>query len=107
MTFGACLQAQTPVDRAWKILSDEAEDKSYEKTRVMHAPVFIPGDAGAQTGAETALKNGREEVRASAAEALGQMGAKGSALKRKAAMNNRGQAWFSRPPTLFSCWAIL
>jgi len=90
MTYAACLQAQTPVDKAWKILSDGAEDKSYEKrTKVMHALAFIPGDAKAQATAETALKDSHEEVRAAAAEALGGMGAKGSAPKLKAAINDQ------------------
>lgn len=90
ITCAACLQAQTPVDRAWKILSDGAQDKSYEKrTKVMHALAFIPGDAQAQEKAETALKDDREEVRAAAAESLGVMRAKSSAPKLKAAINDK------------------
>ena len=90
MTYAACLQAQTPVDRAWKILSGGAQDKSYEKrTKVMQALAFMPGDPQAQAKAEMALKDDREKVRVAAAEALGVMGAKGSAPKLKAAINDK------------------
>ena len=89
----AFAQAQAPADRAWKILSEGAQDKSYEKRgKVMHALALIPGDARAQTAAEAALKDSREEVRAAAAEALGVMGAKGSAPKLKLALNDQATA---------------
>jgi HEAT repeat protein len=103
MISAACLQAQTSVDRSWKILSDGAQDNSYEKrTKVMHALAFIPGDVKAQATAETALKDSHEEVRAAAAEALGGMGAKGSAPKLRTAINDQAtSAVFAAANTLF------
>lgn len=81
----ACLQAQTPVEKAWTILSAAAKDDSYEKRdKAIQALGLIPGDARAQSAAEKALEDEREEVRAAAADALGAMRAKGSIPKLKA-----------------------
>lgn len=90
LSCAAFLQAQSPSEKAWKLLSDGAQDKSYEKRgKVMHALALLPQDAKAQAMAEAALKDDREEVRAAAAEALGVMGAKGSVAKLKAAVNDK------------------
>jgi HEAT repeat protein len=85
----ACLQAQTPVEKAWTILSAAAQDKSYEtRGRAIRALGVIAGDPRAQTAAEAALKDGREEVRVAAADALGEMRALGSVPKLKAALRD-------------------
>ena len=80
----ACAQAQTPVEKAWTILSDAAQDKSHEKRgNAIHALGLITADARARTLAETALADEREEVRATAADVLGVMRSKESAPKLK------------------------
>ncbi len=87
----ACIFAQTPVDRAWTILSDAAKDKSYEKRgKAIQSLGLINGNARARTLAETALAGDeREEVRSTAADVLGLMGAKESAPKLKAALKDK------------------
>lgn len=78
----AWLQAQAPVEKAWTLLSSAAQDKSYEKRgKAIHALGLIPGNARAQSMAEAALKDEREEVRATGADVLGVLGAKGSIPK--------------------------
>jgi HEAT repeat protein len=90
MTCAACIYAQTPVDKAWTILSDAARDKSFERRgKAIHSLGLISGNARARTLAETALGDEREEVRATAADVLGIMGAKESAPKLKAAVKDK------------------
>ena len=100
----ALLQAQTPSDRGWAILSEGAKDKSHEKrAKAIHALALIPQNARAQTMAEAALADEREEVRAAAAESLGTMGAKSSAPKLKAAIhNNPASVVFAATNALFT-----
>jgi HEAT repeat protein len=89
----ACLQAQTPVEKAWTILSAAARDKSHEtRGKAIQALGVIQGDARAQSLAEAALKDEREEVRVAAANALGAMRAKGSVAQLKAAINDPATA---------------
>ncbi len=89
MVCTVCLQAQTPVEKAWTILSGAAQDKSYEKRgQAIQSLGIVSGDARAQSIAETALKDDKEEVRAAAAAALGEMRATGSIPKLKAAIND-------------------
>jgi len=85
----ACLEAQTAVDKAWTILSTSAQDKSAEKrSKAVQALGVIFENPRAQSTAESALKDDKEEVRAAAAEALGQMHATGSAPLLKAAIKD-------------------
>jgi HEAT repeat protein len=85
----ALMHAQTPAEKAWTILSAAAQDKSHEKRgKSIQALGLINGDSRAQSIAENALKDEREEVRAAAADALGMMQAKGSAPKLKAALKD-------------------
>ncbi len=85
----ACLPAQTPVERAWTILSDAAKDKSYEMRRkAITALGVISENSRAQSAAEAALQDEREEIRAAAADALGQMHATGSAPQLKTALKD-------------------
>jgi HEAT repeat protein len=89
--FAACfLQAQTPVDKSWSSLMSGATDKSAAKReKAIHALGLIPGDPKAQEMAETALSDENFEVRSAGAEALGQMGAKGSIPKLVAAISDK------------------
>jgi HEAT repeat protein len=73
----ACQQAQTPAEKAWNILTTGAQDKSFEKRgKSVHALGLLPGDARAEAAAAAALKDEREEARATAADVLGVMKAK-------------------------------
>jgi len=89
----ACLEAQTPVDKAWTILSTAAQDKSSEKRgKAIRALGMISDNPRAQSTAESALKDANEEVRVAACEALGQMHAIGSASLLKAAIKDHEAA---------------
>jgi len=93
MACAVCVQAQTPVEKAWTILSGAAQDKSYEKRgKAIHALGVITADARARTMAETALSDEREEVRATAADVLGMMRAKESVPKLKAAVQDKASS---------------
>jgi HEAT repeat protein len=86
----ACLQGQSPVEKAWTILSDAAQDKSYEKRgKAIHSLGLMASNDRARTLAETALSDEREEVRATAADVLGVMRAKESVPKLKAAIGDK------------------
>jgi HEAT repeat protein len=93
VTFMACMAsicAQTPVDSAWTVLSEAAKDKSYEKReKAIQSLGVITGNVRARTMAEAALADEREEVRATAAEALGTMRAKESVPKLKVAIMDK------------------
>jgi HEAT repeat protein len=103
MACAACVLAQTPVEKAWTILSGAAQDKSYEKRgKAIHALGLITADARARTLAETALTDEREEVRSTAADVLGMMRAKESAPKLKAALRDKASSVvFSAANALF------
>jgi HEAT repeat protein len=103
MTCAACVLAQTPVEKAWTILSEAAKDKNYEKRgKAIHALGLITENARARTLAETALGDEREEVRSTAADVLGLMRAKESAPKLKAALRDKeSSVVFSAANALF------
>ena len=69
--------AQTPQEDAWSVLNAGLTNKAWEK-RVKAVRVLgeLTGNAKAEEAALTALKDGKEDVRAAAAQALGDMGAK-------------------------------
>jgi HEAT repeat protein len=76
------LPAQTPVDRSWSILENGLADKSADtRVKAVHALGLITNNAKAQQLAERALSDAKPEVKASAAGALGHMGAKSAAPK--------------------------
>jgi len=86
----ACINAQTPVDKAWTILSDAAHGKSDDnRAKAIQALGLVTGNARARELAETALSDEKEAVRATAAAVLGIMGAKESAPKLKAAIKDK------------------
>ena len=90
LACAACINAQTPVDKAWRILSDAAQGKSDDnRGKAIHALGLVTGNTRARTMAETALSDEKEEVRATAAKVLGIMGAKESAPKLKAAIKDK------------------
>jgi HEAT repeat protein len=90
MAYAAFVNAETPVDRAWTILSDGARDKSFEKReKAIHSLGLIDGNVRARTMAEAGLSDEREEVRATAADVLGIMRAKASVPKLKAATRDK------------------
>src|SRR5271166_6392924 len=69
--------AQTPQEDAWSVLNGGLTNKAWEK-RVKAVRVLgeLTGNAKAEEAALTALKDEKEDVRAAAAQALGDMGAK-------------------------------
>jgi HEAT repeat protein len=88
-----CLEAQSPADKAWKVLSAGARDQSWEKrSKAVQSLGIIHGDDRARAATEAALQDEREEVRAAAADALALMGAKSSAPKLKAMINDPAAA---------------
>ena len=90
IAFASFAQAQTPVEKAWTMLSDATQDKSYEtRGKAIQSLAVISGDARAQSAAEAALKDEHEEVRAAAAVSLGEMRAEGSVPLLKAALKDR------------------
>jgi HEAT repeat protein len=88
------LQAQSPVEKAWELLKSGASDKNFEtRTRVFQAMTLLADDPKAREVAEAALAlDDRSEVRAAAAAALGEMGAKESASKLLAAVQDKDAA---------------
>ncbi len=91
--LAACLQAQSPVEKSWTILTTAVADKNYEtRGKAIQSLGLVTGNARAQSMAEAALQDQREEVRAAAADSLGAMRAKGSAPKLKAALKDPATA---------------
>jgi HEAT repeat protein len=85
----ALASAQTPLDRAWTNLTAAASDKNEDKrSHAVQALGLAHGDAKAAGMAEQALADSSEDVRIAAATALGQMEAKASAPKLKAAIKD-------------------
>jgi HEAT repeat protein len=81
--------AQTPLDRAWTTLTTGANDKGEDRrSHAIQALGLTHGDAKAAGMAEQALADSSEDVRVAAATALGQMDAKSSAPKLKAAVKD-------------------
>jgi HEAT repeat protein len=87
---GACVWAQTPVDRSWSTLEAGAADKSADtRSKAIRSLGLITNNKKAQEMAEKALADEKPEVRAAAADALGQMGAKSSAPKLLDALKSK------------------
>jgi HEAT repeat protein len=93
ITFTLCvasLHGQALHEKAWSILSQAAQDKSYEKRgKAIHSLGMITGNSRARTLAESALADENVEVRVTAADVLGLMRAKESAPKLKAAIMDK------------------
>jgi HEAT repeat protein len=100
----AALHAQTPVERAWKMLKDGAADKGFEtRVRVFSALQVIGNNPEARAMAENAMaQDQRPEVRAAAAAALGEMRAKESIPKLKEAISDKAmEVIFAATNSLF------
>lgn len=79
----------SPKEKAWIILQDGlAETNTDNRAAATHALGLIPNDGRAVSSAEKALADAKPEVRAAAAAALGEMGAKGSIAKLKKALQD-------------------
>ena len=90
LASGTLLPARTDVDRAWSMLTDGAADqKADTRVKAIQALGLLQGNVKAQRMAEKVLQTDEKpEVRSAAATALGQMGAKSSAARLKAALND-------------------
>jgi HEAT repeat protein len=68
---GSILLAQTPEQKAWRILEEGASDKSPDKrSKAVRALGLVPHSPKAVQIAEKALQDQRPEVRTAAATAL-------------------------------------
>ena len=83
-------KATTPKEQAWQILEDVCTgDKSGDRATAILVLGLIPNDARSTKLAQKALTDGRPEVRAAAAAALGDMQSRASIQKLKAAMEDQ------------------
>ncbi len=81
--------AQDSTDRAWTVVSEGLRHESTEhRAAAVHALGLLPDNARAREAADNALADEEEEVRASAATALGEMGAEESIPNLKAALGD-------------------
>jgi len=98
------LQGQGPVEKAWSLLTNGASDKSWEtRTRAFQALALMEDNAKARGMAEKAIAgDDRSEVRAAAALALGEMGAKESKPRlMEAVKDNDTEVVFAATNALF------
>ena len=76
-TFVQVCIAQAPEENAWSTLNGGLTNKDWEKrARAVAVLGELTGNKKAEEAAITALKDDKEQVRGSAAQALGEMGAK-------------------------------
>jgi len=84
----ACL-AQNDREQAWSVLKQGLENSNIEKrTKAVADLGLLPGDPQALDAALTALKDPKPEVRAAAAQALGEMSAKNAKPELTAALQD-------------------
>ncbi len=82
--------AQSPRDKAWDILKNGAAEHSTEgRAMAIRVLGLVPNDRRALGMALTALGDEKAEVRAAAADALGQMHAKSALPKLRAALDDK------------------
>jgi len=85
--------AQDPKTQAWSVLNAGLSDKSTDKrSTAVQVLGLLPGDAKAEEAAVNALKDDKPEVRATAAQALGDMKAKGAVSKLVEMFNDKEPA---------------
>ena len=85
--------SQTPTEKAWLILQQGLANKRAEKrANAVHALRLLTNNPRAQEMAEHALADQNPKVRATAARALGPMGAASSLPKLKALLNDKEPA---------------
>ena len=76
---GVILAEENPKQQAWTVLNKGLTNSSSDKrVRAVRELALLPGDQQAQTAALTALKDDKPEVRAAAAQSLGDMLDKGA-----------------------------
>jgi len=84
------LPAQTPQEKAWKILEDGIKsDKTDQRSTAVRVLGLTHDDRKAESYALKALEDQKPEVRAAGATALGQMGAKSSEKALEQAMSDK------------------
>jgi HEAT repeat protein len=77
-------------EKAWKMLkAGTTDEKKGKRDIAVRALGLMPGDPRSVKAAETALSDKEAEVRAAAAGALGQMGAKNSKAKLRRALKDK------------------
>ena len=103
--LGTFTIAQVPQENAWTTLNGGLNNKSWEK-RVKAVSVLgeLTGDKKAEAAAINALKDEKEDVRRSAVQSLGEIGAK-SAIPQLMEMIRDKEPSFSRPRVRSSRWA--
>jgi len=80
---------ENPRTQAWSVLKQGLENSNIEKrTKAVADLGLLPGDPQALDAALTALKDPKPEVRAAAAQALGDMSAKSAIAQLKAALQD-------------------
>jgi HEAT repeat protein len=85
--------SQAPIGRAWLVLQQGLSSKrAANRANAVHALRLLLHNPKAQRMAESALTDPNPKVRASAARALGPMGAESSALKLKSLLNDKDPA---------------
>jgi len=90
LTGSSLWSTDTPRQTAWSILQNAAADKSVEKrTNAARALGLITLEPKATAMAEKALEDEKTDVRAAAAAALGEMGAKGSVSRLQKALSDK------------------
>ncbi len=89
MTQAGTAPIQASVDQAWTVLKDGIDSKSSDRrAKAVHALGLLTGNAKAEEWAEKALEDTSPDVRAEAADALGEMAWGGAKPKLRAALND-------------------
>jgi HEAT repeat protein len=84
------VHAETPREKAWAVLQDGLKNEhAAQRSTAVRVLGLLPGNLKALDLATQALKDEKDEVRASAAYALGSMGAKSAILKLREALNDK------------------
>ncbi len=84
------LAAQSPSEKAWRILTEGVQDRGVEKrAKAVRALGLLAGDAEALRLLHGAMLDQRPEVRAAAADALGQVRDKASVAYLESALDDK------------------
>jgi HEAT repeat protein len=90
LASSVALRAQTPQEKAWKILEDGIHsDKTDQRSTAVRVLGLTRDDRKAETYARNALGDDKPEVRAAGATALGQMGARSAEKALEKAMSDK------------------
>lgn len=91
--FAMACSAQNPREQAWSVLKDGVSNSNIEKrVRAVADLGLLPDDPQALDAGLTALKDPKPEVRAAAAQSLGEMEAKNAIPQLKATLNDNDPA---------------